>query len=630
MSEIIRLPQHTINRIAAGEVIERPASVVKELVENSLDAGAKKISVRIENGGLSRIIVEDDGKGMNEADLSLCVERHATSKLKPNQDNEWDLLRINSLGFRGEALPSIGSIARLSIMTKMADEHHSICLTVDAGLLSPLSPAPVFSAHGTRIEVSNLFYATPARLKFLKSEKSESLAISEEIKRQAMAHCDVSFELVSEKRTVLRLKAYADDDEGRLQRLGDVLGEEFSQNAILINQQRENVRLYGYAGLPTYSRGNSSHQFLYVNGRTVRDKLLAGALRAAYADFLARDRHCVVALYIETLAEEVDVNVHPAKAEVRFREPNLVRGLLISGLRHSLSHFAHRTATTPSQQLLHALKQDHIQQLTPQAPVSQSAHLSLRTQEFNSYAPLARTFSQPASYVPMIQDMVANDQEGELGEINGRQYTHQTLERQESVPQENDFPLGAAVAQLHQTYIISQTKDGFILVDQHAAHERLVYEKIKHSQKAGKLEQQGLLIPEIIDLDETAHSALCAEITILSELGLKLEPFGPSSVIAREIPSVLARENIRKLIIDLADHIVAEGHSAWFKEQLAEIFADFACRHSVRAGRKLNIVEMNALLRTMEETPHSGQCNHGRPTYVTLKLSDIEKLFGRR
>lgn len=641
MAYISRLPQDTINRIAAGEVVERPASAIKELVENAIDAGATQIDIFADMGGLSRILIEDNGRGMDADDLPLAVERHATSKLKPQPDGTWDLLHIQTLGFRGEALPSMGSVARLDITSRaknMANEMGTaIAITVDAGALSPLRPAAFSRPHGTRVELKDLFYATPARLKFMKTDRAENMAISEEVKRQAMAHEEVGFSLTLDGKRSLRLYPEDKGFEGRLKRLAALLGDDFGQNALLIDQQREGVRLTGYAGLPTFSRGNAQHQYLFVNGRPVRDKLLTGALRGAYADFLARDRHPMAVLYVETDPQDIDVNVHPAKAEVRFRDPNLVRGLIIGALKHALASAGHRAATTVADQALNAFNPLSSGYRAPMQPTL-SLHGGYQPRAFAApdqphpnyqpawnadltFAPSARVEAAPVMAMP-----------ADTGAAIGMAEMDVDLSAlaQPLPPEFEAYPLGAARAQLHETYILAQTKDGLIIVDQHAAHERLVYERMKIMMAEGNVARQTLLIPEIVDLDPADVSRLMARREDLEGFGLMIESFGPATILVREVPALIGDGDVAGLIRDLADDIAENGQALLLKEQMAEICGNMACRNSVRAGRRLSASEMNALLRQMEATPHSGQCNHGRPTYVELKLKDIEKLFGRR
>jgi DNA mismatch repair protein MutL len=598
---IRRLPPETVNRIAAGEVVERPASAVKELVENAVDAGAGRIEVQADGGGLSRILVVDDGQGLTAEELPLALERHATSKLSPDAEGAFDLLRIATLGFRGEALPSIGSVARLTLTARANGTRDAFSLSTAAGALEPVRPAPFAGEHGARVEVRDLFYATPARLKFMKSERAEAMAIAEEVKRQAMAHEQVGFSLDIDGRRTLRLAPERKGPEGRLKRLAAVLGADFEANALLLDQVREGVALSGYAGLPTYSRGNAAHQYLFVNGRPVRDRLLAGALRAAYADFLARDRHPTAALYVDLEPELVDINVHPAKAEVRFRDPALVRGLIIGALRHALAGAGHRASTTVASAALGG---------------------------FRPGGPSPRGFSAwsaggwaPQSAAPTFAGM---------SEPSGRAEFDPEPSLSAAVIDPTTYPLGAARAQVHETYVVAQTSDGIVIVDQHAAHERLVYEKMKAELEAGGAVRQTLLMPEVVELDPAEAERVGRYADDLARLGLVIEPFGPGAVLVRETPALLGETDAAGLVRDIADDLAENGAPLALAERLQAVCSTMACHGSVRAGRRLSAAEMNALLRQMEATPHSGQCNHGRPTYVELKLADIERLFGRR
>jgi DNA mismatch repair protein MutL len=601
---IRRLPPETVNRIAAGEVVERPASAVKELVENAIDAGAGKIEIQVENGGLARILVVDDGSGVERDQLELAVERHATSKLEPDDAGDWDLLHISSLGFRGEALPSIGSVARLTLTSRSRNAGETWAISVEGGLVGAPQPAAFAGAHGLRAEVRDLFYATPARLKFMKSARSEALAIAEEVKRQAMAHEAVGFTLDIDGRRALRLPPEAAGSEGRLKRLAAVLGREFEDNALLLDHEREGVRLSGYAGLPTYSRGNAAHQYLFVNGRPVRDRLLQGALRAAYADFLARDRHPAAALFVELNPHEVDVNVHPAKAEVRFRDPGLVRGLIVGGLRHALAGAGHRASTTVAAAALGGFRPEPVSPGYPWRTPGPAYRPGTPSPAWAGETPVA-----PA--IPGMAEPTARYEPAALSEPA-------------------DLPLGAARAQLHETYIVAQTGDGIVIVDQHAAHERLVYERMKSELEGGQVARQALLIPEVVSLDPAEAERVADRAEELGQLGLVLEPFGPGAVLVRETPALLGDCDVQGLVRDIADDLAENGAPLALKERIGEICGTMACHGSVRAGRRLTATEMNALLRQMEATPHSGQCNHGRPTYVELKLADIERLFGRR
>ena len=609
---IIReMPTETVNRIAAGEVVERPASVIKELVENSVDAGASQIDIFYDGGGLGLISVTDNGSGMSENCLSVAIKRHATSKLLPDSEGNWDLLNINTMGFRGEALPSIASVSRLQIKSQLKNAKNSWKITVEGGQQSSVAPAPRLIHHGTQVTVKDLFYATPARLKFMKSERSESLAISDNVKRLAMANPSIGFKLSNIKRTLFNIQKNQNDQKARLSRLASILGEDFTSNSILIDKIRDEISLSGYAGLPTYSRGNTQHQFLFVNGRPVRDKILHGAVRGAYQDFLARDRHPIVALYIDLPNDHVDVNVHPSKNEVRFRNPGLVRGLIVSALRHSLAAAGHRASTTTSHFALGKMQTGENQYTFQRNYNNPGNNATIR---FDGSIHAESTLSQDTPY-PTNYGFSAKFE-------NNKEY---------NIEQDNDlYPLGIARAQLHETYIISQTQDGIIIVDQHAAHERLVYEKMKASLEGQGIERQTLLIPEIVELSDADVQRLLDRKGELKDMGLSFEGFGEGAVAVSETPSLLGEMNIQKLMQDLADDISEYDEALSLKEKFEHVCGTMACHGSVRAGRILNNDEMNSLLRQMENTPHSGQCNHGRPTYVELKLADVERLFGRR
>lgn len=613
---IRRLSEGTVNRIAAGEVVERPASAVKELVENAIDAGATRIDVTISAGGKTLIGVDDNGCGMTADDLLLAVERHATSKLAVNDAGTEDLVHIQSLGFRGEALPSIGAVARLGIVSRPphGDGH---ALKVEGGKVSGPKPSP--AADGTRIEVRDLFYATPARLKFLKSDRAEAQAVGDVMRRIAMANPRVGFSLTHEGRTSLRVDAETDasDDEAQLSRLSRILGRDFQDNVMPVEIEREGVRLSGFAGLPTFNRGNAQAQYLFVNGRPVRDKLLIGAVRGAYADFLARDRHPVLALFVEIDPAEVDVNVHPAKAEVRFRDPGLIRALIVKSLRMALDAAGHRASTTVAGAALSSFQPGgHAgQQPPPQRHLMELAARSFAPTEGAPAQPAAPGMEETSPLQP--QDLAGFDQ---------------PAARVEDTSSDDlmDRPLGAARGQLHLTYIVAETHNGLVLVDQHAAHERLVHERMKKALAETGIKRQALLVPEVVELGGDEAAALADRSDELAELGLVIEPFGDGTIVVRETPAMLGDTDIQGLVKDLADEVMDLGQALSLKEKLDEVSGTMACHGSVRAGRRLTATEMNALLREMEVTPHSGQCNHGRPTYVTLSLPDIEKLFGRR
>jgi DNA mismatch repair protein MutL len=616
---IRRLPTETVNRIAAGEVIERPAAAVKELVENALDAGAQRIAVRIERGGLGLVAVEDDGGGIPRDELPLAVERHATSKLWADDAGDVDLLNIATMGFRGEALPSIGAVARLSIVSRARGVGETWKIEVEGGALSAPSPAAWTggAASGARIEVRDLFFATPARLKFMKSERSETMAVSDVVKRLAMARPDVAFALENEGRVSLRLNAEADpENEGRRARLAAVLGADFAPNCIPLDLTRETVRLSGFAGLPTFHRGTREHQHLFVNGRPVKDKLIVGAVRAAYQDLLARDRHPVAALFLDLPPSDVDVNVHPAKTEVRFRDAALVRGLIVGALSHALAGAGHRASTTTASSALSAVR-PHYELHQPSLSAWSAAEERLAPGDFAM--PSGRVESGPPA-----PSAASFDHTGPLagGGAGGPDLA--------DLDTAKFFPLGAARAQIHETYIVAQTEDGIVIVDQHAAHERLVYERMKQMLAAGGVRRQALLIPEVVELDPAEAEAIAVRAEELAGLGLVVEPFGPGAILVRETPALLGHIDATGLLKDLADDIAELGEAHALKERLEAVCSSMACRGSVRAGRRLSGEEMNALLRNMEATPFSGQCNHGRPTYVELKLADIEKLFGRR
>lgn len=607
---IRKLPADVVNRIAAGEVVERPAAAVKELVENSLDAGARSIAVAIEEGGLKRITIEDDGCGLTADDLLIALERHATSKLAPDQDGRVDLLNIHTMGFRGEALPSIASVSRMRITSRAAGEGAAE-ISSDAGRIDGPKPA-AFTGRGltgTRIDVDDIFFATPARLKFMRGERAEALAVADVVKRLAMANPEVAFTLESNGRTTLRYAAETAGDAGRLARLGAIMGREFSDNAIAIEAVRDGVRLSGFAGLPTLNRGNAQMQYLFVNGRPVKDRMLTGVVRAAYQDFLARDRHPMLALFVDLDPALVDVNVHPAKTEVRFRDAGGVRGLMIGALRHALAGAGHRASTTVAGFALGRARPEEAQPagLLWQAPQPSSLRPAMPPRGYHvaeAPAPVIVPDTAPAA---RMQDAAAP-----------------------AARSADDYPLGAVRAQVHETYIIAQTADGIVIVDQHAAHERLVYEAMKRQMQEGGVRRQALLIPDIVELAEDEAARVLERAAELDALGLEIEAFGSGAICVRATPALFGEMDAAGLIRDLADDFAEYEAGLSLKEKFEEVMGNMACRSSVRAGRRLTGEEMNALLRQMEATPHSGQCNHGRPTYVELKLADIEKLFGRR
>ena len=594
-----QLDESVINRIAAGEVVERPASVVKELVENALDAGARRIEIVTEAGGRRLVRVADDGEGMRRADLVLAVERHATSKLDGD-----DLLAIRTLGFRGEALPSIGAVSHLSIATRHAAEPHAWSIAVEGGLKSQARPAAL--SEGTRVEVRDLFFATPARLKFLKSDRAEGEALRDIVRRLAMSRPDVAFTLAGEDRAALTWAAAMPGAVGRLARLGDVLGPEFRANAVEVRGGRDVVMVEGFAALPTLSRANSLGQYLFVNGRPVRDKLVLGAVRAAYADYLPRDRQPIVALFVALDAREVDVSVHPAKAEVRFRDPGRVRALIVQALAEALSREGRRAATTGGSATVAAFRPDLARR-----------NWDWRRSPARPAGP-PRTGAYGSGFAEAAQAAFA------VGAPQAR------LEAVEAAPDLLDCPLGAARAQIHDTYILAQTRDGIVIVDQHAAHERIVYERMKAALEHSGVARQILLIPEIVELAPADVERLLARAAELGRYGLSIEAFGPGAVAVRETPSLLGEIDAGALVRDLAEHMAEWDEALPLERRLMHVAATLSCHGSVRAGRRLKPEEMNALLRAMEATPNSGQCNHGRPTYVELKLADVERLFGRK
>ncbi len=580
---IKRLSEGTINRIAAGEVIERPASVVKELVENALDAGSTQIDVVFRGGGKSLIRISDNGSGMSADDLPLAIERHATSKL-----SDETLTQIATLGFRGEALPSIGSVSRLAIITRNSGDAHQ--LAVEAGLTSEVGPAS--RSQGTDVEVRDLFFATPARLKFLKTDRSETAEALDVVRRLALAHEAVGFSFADEDRRWLD----APSGETRAARVSRVVGKEFIENAVAVAHRSDDVMIEGFAGLPTYSRAQGTQQFAFVNGRPVKDKLIAGAIRGAYADLMPRGRFPVVVLFITCAADRVDVNVHPAKTEVRFRDSGFVRSLIVSAIKRALET---RSVQSNSSLNAEAATSFRAQQRWQPPPGYASAP------GFAEERQAAFTMQAPPTMRP--------------AEI------HQPTD----VPS-TDHPLGAARAQIHGNYIVAQTTRGLVLVDQHAAHERLVYEKLKRQRETSTIAQQALLIPQVVELDPATIATLLSVADLLAQAGLTLESFGEGAVLVREVPAELGSDHIPALLRDIADDATELGHISTIDEKLNHVLSTFACHHSVRSGRTLREEEMNAVLREMEITPNAGECNHGRPTFIELSLQDIEKLFGRR
>ncbi|MER9489715.1 DNA mismatch repair endonuclease MutL [Mesorhizobium sp. M0563] len=617
---IRQLSETMINQIAAGEVIERPASVVKELVENALDAGATRVEIVTAGGGLNLIRVSDDGSGIPEKELALAIARHCTSKLA---DNIHD---IRSLGFRGEALPSIGSVARLSIRSRTASSENAAEIGIDGGRVSAVRPAA--ANRGTTVEVRDLFFATPARLKFMKGERAESSAIGDVVKRIAIAFPAVRFTLAGPDRSTLELPATEDSPEGRLRRVAQVMGADFPDNAIAIDAVRDGVHLAGHVSVPSFTRANALQQYAYVNGRPVRDKLNAGAIRGAFADVLPRDRHAVTVLFLTLDPAIVDVNVHPAKADVRFRDPGLVRGLIVGAIREALSNAGIRAATTGAAGMMAAFRPGAAS-YAHGGPANghRSYEAAYRASGFAGFDP-ARSPQRPL-------DMVSAN--GGFGEDEQAAFDAGPLHSADARAGQNEAAetllgtaLGAARAQVHENYIVAQTRDSLVIVDQHAAHERLVYEALKNALHSRAVPSQMLLLPEIVDLPEEDAERLAMHSETLARFGLGIERFGPGAVAVRETPSMLGETNVQQLVRDLADEIADNDTVDTLKERLDRIAATMACHGSVRSGRLLKPEEMNALLRQMEATPGSGTCNHGRPTYIELKLADIERLFGRR
>lgn len=608
------LPDTLVNQIAAGEVIERPASVVKELVENAIDAGASSIEITLVDGGKSLIAVADNGKGMAREDLELAVERHATSKLPDD-----DLFHIGYLGFRGEALPSIASVARLSVTSRSRQAENGWRMEVNGGVKQ--SPVPAASAAGTRVEVRDLFYAAPARLKFLKTAAGEVTQCVDIVNRIALANPQISFYLIDEQKKKISLNACQGElFDARLKRLSDVMGREFGENSLLINAERDHLRISGYVSLPTYNKANSLSQYLFVNNRPVRDKLLLGAVKGAYQGVLEIGRYPLCALFFDVDPDYVDVNVHPTKAEVRFFDGAAVRGLLVSAIRNALTAGSRQTAAPAN---LASFLQDSLENASLTAPLLMSDDKEEAAFLNDCHQPAPSAFRRTLLPLPSRPRTAA------LPELE-RKFSVRAEEDDNSRYADADGVLGQAKAQFHNTYIISQTEDSIVLIDQHAAHERIVMEKMKKALNEGrKPATQMLLIPEIVELDACDKQRLLENAENLDQLGLSVEEFGPSAVIVREIPALIKDCDTQKLVHDLAEQIAEWGSDFALTEKLNHIVATMACHGSVRAGRSLNLAEMNHLLREMEQTPNSGQCNHGRPTYIELKLKDIDKLFHR-
>lgn len=602
---IRRLPDTLINRIAAGEVVERPASALKELVENAIDAGASQISIRLGAGGLDLVEVTDDGCGMTPNDIALALERHATSKLPDDNIDQ-----VLTMGFRGEALPSIASVSKFSVESRVRGGE-GWSRVVDHGRL--LSEGPAAIPSGTRVRVENLFANIPARRKFLRSPRAEYAAALDAVRRLAMARPDIGFTLEHDGRRTLAVQPGMD----RPERVAALTAPELAENSVGLDFQREGISLGGIASLPTYNRGVADHQYLFVNGRPVKDRLLVGAVRGAYAEMLARDRHAVVALFLDLPPSEVDVNVHPAKTEVRFRDPALVRGMIVSGLRHAIDQAGFRSVQRPAEAALANWQQEPVR--TAQGDI----FAATQTAYHGNYArrPAFGGLSEARSSFADLAGIAGED----LAPLMGR-----AEPSTEAVPEAVRHPLGVARGQVAATYIVAEAEDGLVIVDQHAAHERLVLERMRAATAQGRVATQGLLVPEVVELEETACDRLEARLAEFADLGLEVERFGPAAMLVRSVPALLGTKDVQALVRDLADDLAAYDEAISLKERLDLVTATMACHGSVRAGRVLSVAEMNALLREMEVTPRSGQCNHGRPTWVKLALGDVEKLFGRK
>ena len=606
------LSNSTINKIAAGEVIERPASVVKELVENSIDAGSTHIDIVLECAGKNLIIIKDNGSGMSREEIELAIQRHTTSKL-----DEDDLLNINSFGFRGEALPSIGAISKFKITSQKIDSENAYTLSIIGG---NIEPTKISNGNiGTTIEVRDLFFATPARLKFLRTDRTELTAITNCVKKIALAHPEITFMLVHDDKELLRVKKQPKSPDSIKNRISEILGTEFVENAAEISFARDNVAIYGYTSLPTYNKASADEQYLFINNRPVKDKILNIALKVAYQDYFARDRYPVSVLFLSVNPEQVDVNVHPAKSEVRFHDPNMIRVLVISSIKDALNNSSNRVSTIPAAAAINYMRNNQNSTSFREAYKDQ-ARFSMPSVQKNQFVSTPRIDYAAAQVSEIKQPLVTS--------------APQSIVEHDSFaegPDKTHFPLGAAKAQLHNTYIISQSNDSIIITDQHAAHERIGYEKIKEQIEKNGLIKQRLLIPEIIELSDESKAEILNENKMsLAKLGLTIEKFGEKSIIVSEIPSLIGAVNVAKLISDLADHFASLGENIALTELIEHVTETYACHYAIRAGRKLNSHEMNELLRQMENTPFSGQCNHGRQTYIELKLKDIEKLFGRK
>ncbi|MBC2778123.1 DNA mismatch repair endonuclease MutL [Parasphingopyxis marina] len=605
---IRRLPDHLINRIAAGEVVERPASALKELIENAVDSGASRIVVKLVSGGIDRIEVVDDGCGMKPEEMALALERHATSKLVGD-----DIEGVETLGFRGEALPSIASVARMTVESRVRGADGSEGgwqRVVDNGAVEHEGPAAL--PPGTRVVVEHLFERVPARRKFLRTPRSEYAAAADTVRRLAMARPDIGFTLEHDGRTNISVQP----GEGQAARVAALTDRGLIENSVVVDYDRGDIRLEGVASLPTFNRGVADHQYLFVNGRPVKDRLLIGAVRGAYQDLLARDRHPVLALFLTVPHGEVDINVHPAKTEVRFREPGAIRGLIVGGLRHALDEAGFRSVQRASAA---ALGNWQAEPVGGGSPTAYPQAFQQRPAFFTP--PPLSSGSGESGAEPRVWEQSPDYRPAPEGRAEAAE---------QPVPRAVDHPLGVARGQVSETYIVAEAEDGLVIVDQHAAHERLVLERMNRAMAQGGVASQGLLVPEVVELDESACDNLESRISELAEMGLELERFGPKAILVRATPAMLGAGDVTGLVTDLADEIAAYDQALSLKERLDHVAATMACHGSVRAGRVLSVAEMNALLREMEVTPHSGQCNHGRPTWVKLGHGDIEKLFGRK
>lgn len=631
---IISLPDHIVCRIAAGEVVERPAGALKELIENAIDAGATKIDVQIKDGGKSFLKIDDNGHGIPKDELKIALARHATSKLVMSDTNDFDLSTINHLGFRGEALAAIASVSNLTLESYVEGQEHGFAITANAGIMADIKPCS--RMNGTSITIENLFHSVPARLGFLKSDRSEHIAVCDVIKRQALMYPHIGFSLYEDGKKILNYAPSHDDLlHARFGRIGDIISREFIENAMPIELIRDRITIEGLCSVPTYHRGNGLQQFLYVNGRSIRDKMLTGILRAAYSEHLARDRHPICVLFITVPTADIDVNVHPTKAEVRFKDDYLVRSSIITAIRTAISLIGHKASSHTTKLAIDSIvKESHLNPQTAHShtyQIHEKTHTPAPIMGLQSIGISKKSYSVPQKTLNyQLQDILPHTTPPQTSNFTPNNIASEPTETQTPQTQSPLPPLGYATSQLHLTYIISQTDTGMIIVDQHAAHERIILEKIKTAMKQGGLTPQSLLIPEIIDVSDHEFLVLSEKIDDLKKLGLIIEPFGNGQILIRSIPAFFTGGNIKGLVKDLCDDLCDNRQADSLMERINLICATFACHHSVRAGRKLSLEEMNALLRDMEITEGSGQCNHGRPTYITLEKKDIERLFGRK